>query len=329
MRKLELTIAASDYDHFRDFRSGDIVAEGIDPIWLSMDFHEIFARFAARRDWDVSEMSFAKFTALATEDNSDIIGLPVFPSRMFRFSSFYVNRRKGIKTAADLRGKRIGVPEWAQTAAVYTRGWLEHVAGVPLTSIDWVQAGTDEAGRMEKVDLELPKGLRLERIADRTLGEMVASGELDAVMIAREPKVFRAGHPDVVRLFPDFRRAEEDYYDTTGVYPIMHVIAMRKSVLDRHPWAARNLFLAFEEAKNRSLDRLDDNAVSRYPVPWLGDYIRSLRDRFGRDLHPYGIDKNYPTLKLFFQYAYEQGIARKLVEPEALFPEGLSISVKV
>ena len=111
MRKLELTIATSDYDHLRDFRIGEVRAEGIDPIWLSMDFHEIFARFAARRDWDVSEMSFAKFTALASQPNAEIIGLPVFPSRMFRFSSFYVNRHKGIQSAADLRGKRVGVPE--------------------------------------------------------------------------------------------------------------------------------------------------------------------------------------------------------------------------
>ena len=328
-RKLELTIAASDYDHFRDFRSGAIQAEGIDPIWLTMDFHEIFARFAARRDWDVSEMSFAKFVALATADDSDIIGLPVFPSRMFRFSSFYINRHKGIRTAADLRGKRIGVPEWAQTAAVYTRGWLEHVAGVPLTSIEWVQAGSNDAGRAEKVELDLPKGLNLTRVTDKTLGDMVASGELDCVMIAREPNVFRRKHPDVVRLFPDYRAAEEQSFDETGVYPIMHTIAMRKSVLEKHPWVARNLFLAFEEAKNRSLERFDDEAVSRFPVPWLVDYVRSLRGRFGDDLHPYGIEANYPTLKMFLQYSYEQGIAKKLVEPEAIFPEGLSFSVKV
>jgi 4,5-dihydroxyphthalate decarboxylase len=329
MRKLELTIATSDYDHLRDFRIGEVRAEGIDPIWLSMDFHEIFARFAARRDWDVSEMSFAKFTALASQPEAEIIGLPVFPSRMFRFSSFYINRHKGIHSAADLRGKRVGVPEWAQTAAVYTRGWLQHVAGVPLTDIEWVQAGTDEAGRLEKVDLTLPKGLSLTRVSDRTLGDMVASGELDCVMIAREPKVFRQKHPDVVRLFPDYRKLEEDYYDATGVFPIMHVIAMRKSLLDQHPWAARNLYLAFEEAKHRSLERIRDNAVSRYPIPWLGDYIRGLQARFGEDLHPYGLEANLPTLKLFTQYAYEQGISGRLVAPEDLFASGLDISVKV
>ena len=158
---------------------------------------------------------------------------------------------------------------------------------------------------------------------------MVASGELDCVMIAREPKVFRQKHHDVVRLFPDYRKLEEDYYDATGVFPIMHVIAMRKSLLEQHPWAARNLYLAFEEAKHRSLERIRDNAVSRYPIPWLGDYIRGLQARFGEDLHPYGLEANLPTLKLFTQYAYEQGIAGRLVAPEDLFASGLDISIKV
>ncbi len=327
-RKLELTIAISDYDHVRDFRSGAVTAEGIDPLWLSMDFHEIFARFAMRRDWDVSEMSFAKFVALATQEGSDIIGLPVFLSRMFRFSSFYVNRKKGIRTAADLRGKRIGVPEWAQTAAVYTRGWLAHNAGVQLESIDWVQAGVNETGRGEKVRLDLPNGLRLTPAPEKSISDMLASGEIDAALSAREPNSFRKGHPDVARLFPDYRAAEEQAYDETGVYPIMHVVAMRKSVLDRHPWVARNLFMAFEEAKNRSLELMYDNAVSRFPVPWLGEIMREQQKRFGHDLHPYGVTANLPTLTQFLQYAHEQGIAKKLVGPEAIFPDGLEISVK-
>ena len=150
-KKLGLTIATSDYDHVRDIRLGNVPIEGIDATWLTMDIHEIFSRFTFHREWDVSELSFAKFVAQATQPDSDIIGLPIFMSRMFRFSSFYVNRKAGIKTAKDLRGKKIGVPEWAQTAAVYTRGWLQHEDGVPLTEIDWYQAGTEKAGRTEKV----------------------------------------------------------------------------------------------------------------------------------------------------------------------------------
>ena len=164
---VSLTIATTDYDHFRDFRLGQVAAEGIEANWLTLGHHEIFSRFTFNREWDVSELSFAKFAAQVTRENSDIIGLPVYASRLFRFSSFYVNRTKGIKTAKDLRGKRIGVPEWAHTAAVYMRGWLMHEGGVPLADIDWVQAGTNEAGRIEKVELTLPKGVKLTRCRTR------------------------------------------------------------------------------------------------------------------------------------------------------------------
>jgi 4,5-dihydroxyphthalate decarboxylase len=267
--------------------------------------------------------------AQVTRPDADIIGLPVYASRLFRFSSFYINRTKGIKSAKDLRGKRIGVPEWAHTAAVYMRGWLMHEGGVPLSDIEWVQAGTNEKGRIEKVELSLPKGVRLTNAPDKTLSGMIAAGELDCVIIARPPDCFREGHPDVVRLYPDFEAMEQEYYKKTNVYPIMHVIALRKHVLDGQPWLARNLYNAFEESKRRSLERILDPAVSRYPVPWLTNYARRMRDQFGGDPFPYGIDANRPTLELFLRYTHEQGIAHRLVKPEDIFPAGIMASVKV
>jgi 4,5-dihydroxyphthalate decarboxylase len=329
MKKVSLTVATDDYDHFRDFRLGQVQAEGIETTWLTMDIHEVFSRFAANREWDVSELSFAKFVAQATEEHADIIGLPVYASRMFRMSSFYVNKKKGIKTPADLRGKKVGLPEWAQTAAVYTRGWLQHEIGVPLTEIDWYQAGTEQAGRTEKVELKLPNGLQLTRVTDKTLSAMVASGELDCIMTARPPSSFRRNHPDVARLFPDFQSEEISHFERTRVYPIMHIIAIKKSVLAEHPWVARNLYNAFEESKNRSIKRLTDMAVSRYPIPWLADHVGKLQNRFGKELYPYGIDENRPTLDTFLQYAYEQGIARRRAAPEDLFPPGIMVSVKI
>jgi len=324
-----LSIATTDYDHFRDFRLGLVKAEGVDATWLTLGHHEIFSRFTFNREWDVSELSFAKFMAQVTRPDSDIIGLPVYASRLFRFSSFYVNSKKGIKSAKDLRGKRIGVPEWAHTAAVWMRGWLMHEGGVPLADIDWVQAGTNEAGRIEKVELSLPKGVKLTSMPEKTLSGMIASGELDCVIIARPPNCFREGHPDVVRLFPDFEAIEQRYYEETRVYPIMHVIALRKAVLDGKPWLARNLYNAFEESKRRSLERILDPAVSRYPVPWLTNYARRMRDTFGGDPFPFGIDANRPTLDMFLRYTFEQGIAHKLVKPEEIFPPGIMASVKV
>ena len=326
---IPLTIATTDYDHFRDFRTGVVQAEGIEHTWLTLGHHEVFSRFTFNREWDVSELSFAKFSAQVTRVDSDIIGLPVYASRLFRFASIYINRNKGIKTAKDLKGKRIGVPEWAHTAAVWMRGWLMHEGGVALNEIDWVQAGTNEAGRIEKVELSLPKGVKLTSMPDKTLSGMIASGELDAVIIARPPDSFRQKHPDVVRLFPDYEELEQRYYQDTRVYPIMHVIALRKAILDGAPWVARNLYNAFEESKRRSLERILDPAVSRYPVPWLTNYARRMQEMFGGELYPYGIEANRPTLELFLRYVHEQGIAHRLAKPEEIFPAGIMASVKI
>ena len=329
MKRIPLTIAISAYEHFRDFRDGVVQATGIDPLWLNLDLHEIFSRFAAGREWHVSEMSFAKFSAQATAPGSDVIALPVFASRVFRLSSFYVNTSKGIRGPDDLQGKRVGLPEWAQTAAVYSRGWLQHEAKVPLASIEWVQAGIETAGRTEKVDLDLPKGLVLRREPEKTLNDMLVSGEVDAVMTASAPSAFRHGHKDVARMLPDWRGREADYFRRTRIYPIMHVIAMRKDVLAEHPWLARNLCLAFEESKNRSLDRMREPGVSRYPVPWLPHYIEELEKDFGHDIFPFGIEANRPTLSAFLQYSFEQGIAKRLAKPEDIFPPGIEPSVAV
>jgi 4,5-dihydroxyphthalate decarboxylase len=329
MDRLKLSIATTDYDHFRDFRLGTVRAEGIDHTWLTLGHHEIFARFTFNREWDVSELSFAKFMAQVTREEPDIIGLPVVCSRLFRFSSFYVNKNSGIRTPQDLKGKSVGSPEWAHTAAVYMRGWLGDECGVRLQDVNWVQAGANEAGRIEKVELSLPKGVEIRRVADKSLSEMLASGELDCAIIARPPNCFLEGHPDVVRLFPDFLKMEEEQYEKTRVWPIMHIIAVQRRVLEANPWAARNLYNAFLESKRRSVERLFDPAVSRYPLPWLPIYARRMRDLMGGDTFPYGIEENRPTLEQFLRYTFEQGISHRHASPEEIFPKGIMTSVKI
>ena len=327
MSLLNLSIATTDYDHFRDFRQGVVKAEGVDLNWLNLGHHECFARFTANREFDLSELSFAKFAAQVTRDDSDIIGLPVICSRLFRFSSFYVNVKSGIKTAADLRGKKIGSPEWAHSAAVYMRGWLHNEMDVKLTDVHWYQAGANAPGREEKVELNLPEGLKLTRVADKSLSELLAAGKIDCAIIARPPTCFLDGHPDVVRLFPEYLEQEEAYYDRTKVWPIMHIIAMRKRILDEHPWVARNLYNAFQESKRRSIERLLDPAVSRYPLPWLSTYARSMRDRFGGDPFPYGVEENRPTWEQMALYTWQQGIAHRQFTPEEIFPAGIMTKV--
>ena len=235
LRNIKLSIATTDYDHFRDFRTGAVTAEGIDHTWSMHGHHEVFARFTLNREWDVSELSFAKFAAQVSRENSDIIGLPVICSRLFRFSSFYVNKKSKIKKVEDLRGKKVGSPEWAHSAAVYMRGWMMNDKGMALQDVHWYQAGANDPGRDEKVELNLPKGTKLTRVSDKSLSQMLASGEIDCAIIARPPTCFLEGHPDVVRLYPDYLEMEEEYYAKTHIWPIMHIIAMQKQHPRREP----------------------------------------------------------------------------------------------
>ncbi|MBX9778200.1 MAG: ABC transporter substrate-binding protein [Xanthobacteraceae bacterium] len=325
MKKLHLTIATQDYDHFRDFRTGDVRAEGIEHTWLMPELHEIFARFTANREWDVSELSFAKFAAQVTRKNPDILALPVVASRHFRFSAFFVNKKSRIRSAKDLKGKKVGSPEWAHTAAVYMRGWLGDEHGVTLKDVHWYQAGLNQPGRTEKVELSIPKGVKLTRVEDKSLSEMLADGEIDCALVARPPDCFMKGHPDVERLFPNYLEMEEQYYARSKVWPIMHVIAIKKSILGRDPWVAGSLYNAFMESKERSVRRLTDVTVSRYPLPWLSTYARTKRDAFGGDPFPYGIDENRPTLEQFMRYTHEQGIAHRHAKVDDIFPKGMMV----
>ncbi len=327
MTRLPLSIATNDYDHFRDFRTGAVIAEGIEPIWSTLSHHEIFARFTFNREWDVAELSFAKFMAQVSRPDADIVGLPVVCSRLFRFSSFYVNKASGIKTAADLKGKRIGTPEWAHSAAVYMRGWLHNEGGVKMQDVHWYQAGANAPGRIEKVELDLPQGVKLTRVADKSLSQMLADGEIDCAIIARPPTCFLEEDPRIERLFPNYLELEEEYFGRTGVWPIMHMLAMKKSVLKDNPWVARNLYNAFEDSKNRSLARLFDPAISRYPLPFLATYARRMRDMVGKDVFPFGIEANRPTLELMLLYTHQQGIAQRQMTPEEIFPAGIMTQV--
>jgi 4,5-dihydroxyphthalate decarboxylase len=329
MSRVKISIATTDYDHFRDFRFGLVQAEGIDHNWLTLGHHEIFARFTFNREWDVTELSCAKFSAQVTREQPDIIGLPVICSRLFRFGSFYINKKSGIKSPADLKGKRVGSPEWAHSAAVYMRGWLHNEMGVKLQDVHWYQAGANDAGRIEKVELNLPAGVKLTRVSDKSLSEMLASGEIDCAIIARPPTCFLEGHPDIVRLFPDFMEMEMDYYAKTKVWPIMHIIALQKHLLDDNPWIARNLFNAFQESKKRSLERLLDPAVSRYPLPWLPTYGRKMRDMFDGDPFPFGVEENRATFEQLLLYTYQQGIAHRHAKVEEIFPAGIMTKIIV
>ena len=320
MAKVPLTLAIGEYDHVRALFDGTVPVMGVDLTVLRLPIEEMFYRFLLRGEFDVSEISFAKLVALEAQGDSRFVPLPIFPSRVFRHSSIYVRGDGDIGRPEQLAGKRVGVPEWAQTAAIYSRGLLAHEYGVDLASIHWHQAGVNEPGRREKVTLDLPAGFRLTVVADRSLSEMLLAGDLDAILSARPPAPITAGDSRVRRLFADYRDVEVAYARKTGIFPIMHVIALRREVFDRDRWLAMNLFKAFDEARLRSLERAADITASFFPLPWVPDELRRARELFGADPWPYGIEANRTTIDAFLNYAFEQGVCRRRLTAETLFP---------
>lgn len=312
--RVPLSLAIGPYDHVRD-----LDPQGIDLAVQHLPVEEIFYRFTRFREWDAAEMSFAKTLALLSRPDADIVALPVFPSRVFRHSAIYV--RPPLRSPKDLEGKRVGIPEWAQTAGIYARGLLQHEYGVDLASISWLQAGVHQPGRVEKVQLALPAGVRVHPVPDKSLAQMLASGELDAAISARDP----GGE----RLFGDYIPVEAAYFAKTRIYPIMHVLVLRREVYERDRWIAMNLLKAFDEAKRRSVARLGDISVSHVALPWLAEHASRWRELAGEDPWPYGVEPNRATLQAFTRYAFEQGVAARHMAPEELFAPETRESFKI
>jgi len=326
VEKVGLTLAIGDYDHTRDVATGRVPVQGVSLNVLYLPPEEAFFRFTFFREWEVSEMSMGKYVSLRSQEDRGITAIPVFPSRVFRQSMIYVREGSKITRPEQLKGKRIGVPEWAQTAVIYARGYLVHQAKVPLASVEWVQAGVNQAGRVEKVKLKLPKGVRLRPEPKRSLNDMLLAEDIDAVLSARPPRDFGRG---IQRLFPDYEAIEAAYFKKTGVFPIMHVIVIKSEVLERHPWLAMNLYKAFEEAKRRSIERLSDITASHAPLAWLVPYTERMKSLFGEDFWPYGLEKNRTTLQAFVDFAFEQGVCHRRLELEELFPKQVLTSFKI
>lgn len=327
MTRLQLTMAVSHYDHCIDIVTGRVPIEGIDLTCMELPLHDIFQRTVGWADFDIAEMSTAKYVSMRSQGDDRLIALPVFLSRVARHSAIYV-RKDRIRTAADFAGKRVGVPEWAQTAAVYGRGVMQHELGIDLRKVKWVQAGLEQAGRAEKVPLKLPAGLELTPIADRSLTDMLDRGDLDAVVAATPPKCFHS-NPDVVRFYDNWLEAEMEYARTKKILPIMHTLVVKKTVLDKAPWAAGNIFYAFDTARRNSVKRCEYLGASVVPIPWVSEAVAAAKKAMGGDMWPYGLEANRPTLEAFLQFAYEQGVCHRLMKPEEIFPPQTHHAVRV
>jgi 4,5-dihydroxyphthalate decarboxylase len=313
---IPLTLALGRYEHVRDLRP-----QGVDLTLLELPIEEMHFRFTRFREWDASEMSFGKIVSIMAGKTPDVIAIPVFTSRVFRHSAIYVRKNSGIREPKDLEGRRVGIPEWAQTAGIYVRGLLQHEYGVDLSAIQWHQAGVREPGRIEKVQLQLPGKTKIVPVPGRSLVEMLAAGDLDAAISAR------AVGPN--RLFENPAALEREYFEKTRIFPIMHVVVLRRPVYERDRWIAMNLFKAFEEAKRQSVARISDIGASQVPLPWIADHVQRWKALAGEDFWPYGIEANRPTLEAFVQYAFEQGVAARKLQVEELFAPETRESFKI
>jgi 4,5-dihydroxyphthalate decarboxylase len=270
----------------------------------------------------------AKYASLLASGDTSLTAIPVFPSRVFRHSSIYLRRDSGIQKPADLNGRRIGVPEWVQTAGVYARGILMHEFGLRLQDVDWSQGGINQPGREEQASLSLPEGVSCTPVTDRSLNDMLLAGELDAVITAAPPLSFADGAGPIVRLFADYEAVERDYFTRTRVFPIMHIVALRRDVVDSHPWVAMNLYKAFHLARHASLARASEITASRLPLPWSARRMQEASDLLG-ELWPYGIQANRTTLETFLQFCKEQGVCERLLQPEELVPAGVQHEFRI
>jgi 4,5-dihydroxyphthalate decarboxylase len=320
MPNIPLVVALSDYDHFRDVFTGKVRVQGVDVTHIDLPVEEIFARFTHFREWDVSEMSFAKYVSLRSQGDDGLVAIPVFPSRFFRQHAIYVRVDRPLERPQDLVGRKVGTPEWVQTAQVWVRDYLVHQCGIDLTSIDWYQAPVNVVGHGDEVKAKLPQGLKYTHVPDKSLTDLLLEGRVDAFITARPPRAFERGDKRIRRMFQNFLPVEEDYWKQSGIFPIMHTVVIKRSTFDRYPWIGPNLFRAFELAKRNSLERALDGNICRFPIPWTFAYAERSRDLFGEDFWPYGIKANRKTIEAFAQACFEQGVAHRKMSVDELFP---------
>ncbi len=325
MSRLPLTLACWNYDRTRALADGSIVPDGIDLNYLSLPVEETFFRMLRHREFDAAELSLSSYTVSLFRENPPFIAIPVFPSRYFRHSCIYIHSDAGIREPKDLAGKRVGNPEYQMTAPVWIRGILSDEYGVPVTSPIYFSGGEEQPGRSEKIPLSLPPEIRTQSIPeDKTLSQMIESGEIDALYTARAPSSF--GRSDKVRrLFPDYASVERAYFAKTKIFPIMHVIALRRDVYRASPWIVQSLYKAFLEAQRRVYDDLRDTAALKFMLPWLHSHVEETERIMGtRDFWPYGLEPNRHVLATFLRYHFEQGLSNRQLKPEELFaPESL------
>jgi len=310
MSKLQLNFACALYDRMQPIYTGEVQIEGIDLNFIPIELpRPIFDRMSGGEEFDVAEYSSSEYVQRYAARECPFVAIPVFPSRTFRHSFISINKKSGIKTPKDLEGKRVGVALYTMTAAIFIRGLLQHEYGVDVDKIHWVQGAINEGGAhgsptvlplLKKIDLEI-------NTSGKSLGDLLEDGEVDATIGTSLPQAIRH-NPDIARLFPNFKEVEKEYYARTKIYPIMHLVAIKKEIYERHPFVATSLFNAFNKSKNIALEKMMNLRALRYMLPWMAEDIDEIHDVFGGDPWPYGLEPNRPTLEALVTYLVDQGL---------------------
>ena len=323
MSKLKLNFACGPYDRMEAMHYNRIEVEGIDINYMEIQApREIFDRMVGSREFDMSELSLSEHVVWSSKGNSPFVALPVFPSKAFRHGFITINKNSGIKEPKDLAGKRIGVPLYTVTAAIWIRGDLQNVYGVDLSKVQWVQGAVEKAGTHGKPpavpDLLEPVDI-VQNTSNKSLSDMLRDGEIDAIIGSRLPDSIRTDPDKVGRLFPNSRDEEKRYYKETVIHPIMHTVAIKREIYEENRWIASSLFKAFLESRNWAIDKMYFSAAQRYMLPWLYDDLHEVDEIFGDKLWAYGVEDNRATLEAFVKYMKQQGFIKEEMPVDDLF----------
>lgn len=319
MAKLSLSIAVGDYDRVRPLIDGTVAIDGVEPTFMALDPEEIFFRAFRHADFDICELSLSSFAVKTARGDCPYVGVPVFPSRAFRHTSIYV-RTDRIRSPADLRGKRIGVPEYQLTANVWARAILEEEHGIVPEDVAWVRGGYEQPGRIEKISLDLPPALRLENAPEgATISGLLEEGSIDAVIGPRAPSCFERGRPHIGWLYPDPVAAASAWYRKTRIFPIMHLVGIRRSLVERHSFLPATVAKAFAAAKRLTLAKLTDTSATKVTLPFVEEQLRAARALMGEDFWSYGLAANRHVLDAFLAAHHRQGLSSRQLRAEELF----------
>jgi 4,5-dihydroxyphthalate decarboxylase len=321
MPRLQLTFASGLYDRMQPLYTGEVKPDGIDLNFIAIDQpRPIFDRMSAGQEFDVAEYSSSEFVQRFCNKQCPFVALPVFPSRAFRHGFIAIHRKAGITKPKDLEGKRVGVPLFTMSAAIYINGLLQHEYGVDLRKIHWVQGAMNTGGAHgNPTVLALHKPFPIEQNhSNKSMSELIEERVVDATLGTSLPEAILS-NPDIVRLFPNYVELEKEFYRRTKIYPIMHLVAIRRDVYEKHPFVATSLYDAFVKAKKIALEKMFNLRALRYMTPFLMRDIDEIHEIFDGDPWPYGVEPNRPTLEAFMTYMTDQSLITAPVPVDDLF----------